>query len=107
MLPMSRMKDLSMDPQQLVGALDLLETRECRLAIQVGHSERLRIFLKDLVASPIVIHSEVRQRRIRLVASPVVTQGFLAAIPLVAASPVEAEASTVVAAVDNWLQRFY
>jgi hypothetical protein len=52
---------------------------EGHLAIQAGHSVRLRVFPKGLVVSPVVI---------RLVASP-------------EAAFMEAEASTVVAAVDN------
>jgi hypothetical protein len=86
---MSRTEDLSVDPQQLVGALDLLETHEGRLATQAGHSAYLRVFPEGLVVSRVVI---------RLAAS------------MAAASPVGAEASTVavlvvdstvVAAVDN------
>ena len=86
MLRISRMKDLSAQHPVRV---------EDRLAIQAGHSAHLRVFPKGLVVSPVVIRSEVRQRAVRLVA-------FREAIPLVAAvSPVEAEASTVVAAIDK------
>ncbi len=69
---------------------------EHRLVIQAGHSVHLRAFPKDLVVSQVVIHSEVPRPVIRL-------EAFPAAIPLVAVFPVEAEASTVVAAIDNKL----
>ena len=81
MLPTSRMKDLSAQHPARV---------EDHLAIQAGHSEPLRVFLKGLVVSPVAIHSEVSRLVIRL-------EAFPAATPLVAVSPVEAEASTVVA----------
>ena len=91
MLRMLRMKDLSAQHPARV---------EDHLAIQVGHSARLRVFPKGLVVSPVVIRSEVRQRAVRLVA-------FREAIPSVAVSLVvaeafmEVEASTVVAAIDK------
>ena len=69
---------------------------EDHLAIQAAHSAHLRIFLKDPVVSPIVIHSEVPRPVIRL-------EAFPAAIPLVAVSPVEAAAFMVGAAIDNKL----
>ncbi len=83
MLRMSRMKDLSTQH---------LKWLEDRLAIQAGHSVHLRVFPKDLVVSPIAIRSEVPRLVIRL-------EDFPAAILLVAVSPVEAEASTVAAAI--------
>ena len=101
MLPMSRMKDLSVLHPAPV---------EDHLTLQVGHSAHLRVFLKGLEVSPGVIHSEVSRLVIHLGAFPVVTKGFLvgilleafpAAIPSVAVSPVEVVASTVASAVDN------
>jgi hypothetical protein len=55
------------------------------------------------VVPPVVIHSEASRSVIRLVVSPVVTEGSLVAIPSVAVSPVEAfmEAASTVAAVDK------
>ena len=85
MLRMSRMKDLSAQG---------LKRLEDHLAIQAGHSAHLRVFRKGLVVSQVVIHSEVPRLVIRL-------EAFPAAIPLVAVSPVEAEASTEVAAIDK------
>ena len=93
MLRMSRMKDLSAQHPTWVV--------EDPLVIPANHSAHLRVFPKGPVVSPVVIHSEVRQEVIRLAGFLVGT--LLAAFPAVTLEvfPAVAEASTVVAAIDN------